>query len=210
MTKQTIPKMIVWGFLMIISQWLTGILMQGLIENDVGLVSLGLIGLIGMIGWLAYGCRAWLNLTFTRKNWLWGVGALISLIVTSLIWVLIMQLVTGLAMTTNQQQLNQNLIWTGWRQAVMVLQVVLIAPVLEELLFRGLFQAWFLKQQEIWQLVISSLLFAWLHTGSGGSGGAWVLYFSAGLILGYCYQQTKDLKVNIAVHGLYNWISLII
>lgn len=106
MTKQTIPKMIVWGFLMIVSQWLTGILMQGLAANDSGLVSLGLIGLIGLIGWLAYGCRAWLNLTFTRKNWLWGVGALISLILISLMWVLIMQLVTGFAMTTNQQQLN--------------------------------------------------------------------------------------------------------
>jgi membrane protease YdiL (CAAX protease family) len=81
---------------------------------------------------------------------------------------------------------------------------VLVAPLIEELLFRGFLQA-FLAQHvgERAGLVGSSLVFASLH----GRAGLPILLLLS-LCLGWLQQRTRCLWVPVSLHALHNGLSL--
>ncbi|WP_057137424.1 CPBP family intramembrane glutamic endopeptidase [Lactiplantibacillus plantarum] len=114
----------------------------------------------------------------------------------------------GQATTANQQALTAWLIsLRGWHQVWLISQLVIIAPMLEELLFRGLLCRWFLGQHQRWQAIVSAGDFASVHEMRLSL--SWLLYFGAGLILACLYQRQHDLRLNWVVHSLYNGLSLI-
>ncbi|MBA7638724.1 hypothetical protein ES703_46380 [subsurface metagenome] len=91
------------------------------------------------------------------------------------------------------------------RILIIVLAVV-IAPILEEMLFRGLFQTiirpFFAKP---WlSVVISSGLFAAFH-----QPGHWPALFALGMCLGYAYEKSGSLLRPIFIHSLFNAITII-
>ena len=87
---------------------------------------------------------------------------------------------------------------------------VVIAPVLEELLFRGLVQTMIRSFFEIrngaWlAILISSALFAIVHANAGH----WPALFVLGLCLGYSYEKSGSLFRPIFIHSLFNAASVI-
>lgn len=79
--------------------------------------------------------------------------------------------------------------------------VCLLAPVLEEMLFRGLILRSFLGQyQRSTAIGASALLFGVAHLNLY----QFVVAFAMGLFLGWLYERTRSLVPCIALHGAYN------
>jgi membrane protease YdiL (CAAX protease family) len=87
---------------------------------------------------------------------------------------------------------------------------IVIAPVLEEMLFRGLFQtmirSFFKIRNRAWPaILISSGLFVIAHTNAGH----WPTLFILAVCLGYAYEKSGSLFRPIFIHSLFNAVSII-
>jgi membrane protease YdiL (CAAX protease family) len=89
--------------------------------------------------------------------------------------------------------------------AVLIVALVVVAPLAEEIFFRGIvYNAW-LREYGPWQALIgSALLFALIH------GSLFVLLpiFGLGLALALLYRWTSSLPASIAMHATFNGITL--
>ncbi len=90
-------------------------------------------------------------------------------------------------------------------QIIVVITTVIIAPVFEEMLFRGLFQTMlrsFLHKPWL-SILTSSLLFASVH-----QMGHWPALFVLAICLGYAYEKSGSLLRPIFIHALFNGINI--
>lgn len=88
---------------------------------------------------------------------------------------------------------------------LVVLSIVILAPIAEEVFFRGVvFNAWLREGGRRWAFVGSSILFAIIHI----SVVALVPIFLLGLALAWIYQRTGNLLAPIAMHATVNGISV--
>lgn len=91
--------------------------------------------------------------------------------------------------------------------------VVIIAPVIEELLYRR----FLIRKSEltgiranITRLIVSSILFGLLHMSYGGSLSDFAFYTTSGLILGCIYIRRLSITDSIVTHMTYNAVGLLI
>lgn len=90
---------------------------------------------------------------------------------------------------------------------IAVVATVVIAPIAEELFFRGVaFNAWVREYGLRAGVVLSALLFGVIH----GSLAAFVPIFVLGLALAIIYRRTGNLASNIALHATFNGISVLL
>lgn len=105
--------------------------------------------------------------------------------------------------TANQQLLDSSEINVP---ILVAIQVRVFAPVLEELIFRGIFMNLFFtrntKLSMFNSIFVSGLLFGFLHTYSFGI--ELVMYSIIGWLLGGAYYYTKDIRCPIIVHLVLN------
>ena len=84
----------------------------------------------------------------------------------------------------------------------------LMAPVAEELFFRGLIHRWFSARFGFWLAVIlSSAIFA---AGHADSLGVVASSFVLGLVLAGVYDRSRSLWLSIAVHATNNCLAVIL
>ncbi|WP_157758124.1 CPBP family intramembrane glutamic endopeptidase [Acinetobacter larvae] len=108
---------------------------------------------------------------------------------------------------------NQRLIEEMFRQTPisMTITTVLMAPILEELLFRGIFANYFFNRSHLfWNIlaiISSSLLFALMHEFA--LSVALFYYMSIGAIFGVTYFYTRDIRYSIFLHIMMNSIAVI-
>jgi membrane protease YdiL (CAAX protease family) len=98
---------------------------------------------------------------------------------------------------------------------VLLIAIVLIAPVAEELFFRGVvFNAWLREYGARAAIVGSAALFAVIHADPSsldmliGSLARVLPIFGLGLGLAVLYKRTRSLLAPIAMHATFNAISL--
>ena len=88
----------------------------------------------------------------------------------------------------------------------MFIATVIISPIFEEILYRGLM---YNKLKEISNafigVLISSILFALLHIPKYGFGINTFFLFLVGILLTYCYEKTDNIYVPILVHSINNF-----
>lgn len=175
-----------------------------------------LYGLICL--WLCYQIkRSRLKINFlfgelpNNFNWLWQLLIVIPILIFSfgsgqLILYLISLINPGLVKNLASQTLLLTPQETSYPLAYNCLQllfVIIFAPLIEEILFRGiLLQRWAIKWGLITSLIISSLFFGLLHLNIIG-----LLNF--GLIMALIYLKTHTLFIPIAIHALNNFIAVI-
>ena len=92
-------------------------------------------------------------------------------------------------------------------QVLLVIVAVVVAPVVEEMLFRGLFQTTIRSYlQRPWPaIVLTSVLFASIHQDMSH----WPSLFVLALGLGYAYEKSGSLLRSIFMHALFNGISIV-
>ena len=94
--------------------------------------------------------------------------------------------------------------------------IVLLAPVTEECLFRGLIFGQLLEKSRPGAYALSALCFCLLHVmGHLGAYTPFQLallllqYAPAGLILAWSYEKSKSIAVPILIHGIINAVSMV-
>jgi len=109
-------------------------------------------------------------------------------------------------------------------RVLIIITTVVVGPVLEEMLFRGLFQTMirsffefrfsnldgrqtsFEFRIRIWLVIFaSSALFVMVHANTGH----WPALFMLGLCLGYSYEKSGSLLRPIFIHSFFNAITII-
>lgn len=90
----------------------------------------------------------------------------------------------------------------------MLLLVGIIAPILEEILFRGIIQQGLINKgmPPYTAIILSALIFGIVHANPWQFIGASML----GLVLGWAYYQTQTIVLPILLHALNNLISCFI
>lgn len=92
-------------------------------------------------------------------------------------------------------------------QVLMVALAVLVAPLVEELMFRGLFQSMirsYLGRPWV-AIAITSALFATIHTNQEH----WPALFILALGLGYSYEKSGSLLRPIFMHAMFNGVTIV-
>ena len=97
--------------------------------------------------------------------------------------------------------------WYNW--AMLGLFAIVVAPVAEELFFRGFMLPGIGKRfGKGWGIVISAIIFALAHLQPGALG-ALVPIFLLGLLLAWLYIKTKSIWPCIFAHFTYNSIAFV-
>ena len=102
--------------------------------------------------------------------------------------------------------LRENILSVGYDTwygiVIMVIGVGVLAPIAEELFFRGLLYDWFRqKTGVVWGVVISSLLFGLAHYDSLAVVGS---SFVMGLVMAAAFEKTRSLWISIFMHVATN------
>ena len=96
---------------------------------------------------------------------------------------------------------------SGSRILLAFIAVVIVAPLAEELFFRGFLYQALRKWRGVAQAtVLSALLFAVAHGHPLLIAGI----FPLGIILAYVFEKRNSLTATIATHAFFNGISLIL
>lgn len=85
------------------------------------------------------------------------------------------------------------------------LEVIVLAPLVEELLFRVVLQG--ALEREIpakWAIILTAAAFACIHQSAD-----WLPLFPLALILGYVYYRRRSYVAVVVLHGLFNAVSLL-
>ena len=92
-------------------------------------------------------------------------------------------------------------------RVVSVLFAVLLAPIFEEILFRGLFQTMVRSAtDQPWiAIVMTSVIFVMMHA----SKTHWLGLFGLSVGMGYAYERSGSLYRSIFIHIMFNGISVI-
>ena len=82
-----------------------------------------------------------------------------------------------------------------------IVNVTVLAPIHEELIFRGLLQGAVFDNSWL-GLVLTSSLFSFMHGPSNVP--SFIFYLLGGLLLGFAYKRSQNLWVSTLVHMFYN------
>ncbi|MFD1418805.1 CPBP family intramembrane glutamic endopeptidase [Companilactobacillus keshanensis] len=95
---------------------------------------------------------------------------------------------------------------------ILILFTIIVAPILEEILFRGIFMNWFFPNTPIVSVLLSGLFFGYAHAPFS-THIDWVYFLSKvllGIVLAAVYARTKNIKADITVHFLNNFLAIVI
>lgn len=151
-----------------------------------------------------------------KKNLLWGNkkthnnkknGAIIFLA-----WLILMVLqelngtlsnLLGSHGSTNGKELGKIFQSNHIYASGLLICTIILAPILEELLYRGVLMNLISNNFNILSLIISAVVFAIMHQGF--TPLSFTFYTCCGFVFGGIYKYTKSLKVSMITHGLYNF-----
>ncbi|MFC3928322.1 CPBP family intramembrane glutamic endopeptidase [Streptococcus caprae] len=145
--------------------------------------------------------RTW----FGKKAFFYLVFGYLALIVASAIGTYLLSM-TGETNTNNQEIIEKVLSKTP--QLIMFIQLVLLAPISEELICRGLIPTLFSEKNVLWGHVLGTICFAFLHVPTNVA--SFLLYFLMGVVLAFVRWHSKRIEYSINVHSLNNLVSFLL
>jgi len=88
---------------------------------------------------------------------------------------------------------------------LLILMTVILAPILEEILFRGIIMKGMINNnvKPVTAIIVSAFIFGAVHFNPWQFAGAFLL----GLVLGLVYYKTKSLLMSILLHAFNNLLS---
>lgn len=92
-----------------------------------------------------------------------------------------------------------------FRTALLVIQICIIAPILEEIAFRGIIMQSLRRFGDRFALFMSALFFALIHLNFVQFPNALLM----GLVIGYFVLRTNSLRVGIMMHAVNNALAIV-
>ncbi|WP_338214570.1 CPBP family intramembrane glutamic endopeptidase [Companilactobacillus muriivasis] len=95
--------------------------------------------------------------------------------------------------------------------AILIIFTIFVAPILEEIIFRGIFMNWFFVDKPFLSILISGVLFGYVHAPFSADTD-WIYALSKillGIVLAGVYYRTKNIKADITVHFLNNFLAIL-
>lgn len=138
----------------------------------------------------------------------WTVAVLL---IRTVVVALLVQAVPALSDAEGNTEVLEDLSPAGL--LVFAVLAVAVAPVLEELLFRGLVLRGLMLRMGFWPAAaVSSLVFGLLHATGADASGLLVVASTAGLGLALCLltRRTGRLGPAIGVHALHNAVAVLV
>ena len=136
-----------------------------------------------------------------------GVAALCIIAAMAFNYVYATYVIPGVGMQDDMAKILAGIARSPIGVAAMVIAIVIAAPIVEELLFRGMLQNALAKYVPIWgAILLSSFLFALVH----GQPYAIPGLMSLSLAFGYLYHRTGSLRTNIVLHMANNAFALLV
>ena len=131
---------------------------------------------------------------------------LLGMVLISVLGTVLLRLLHGEVTTANQASLMEEF----RRGNTMLLAIMLgvLAPIAEEIIFRGIIPLKIFKGYESWGYIIGGLLFAIFHGPTNIM--SFVIYGGASVILTLLAYRTRRLEVSIAVHMINNGLPAIL
>ena len=131
---------------------------------------------------------------------------LLGMLLISVLGTVLLRWLHGEATTANQASLMEEF----RRGNAMLLAIMLgvLAPIAEEIIFRGIIPLKIFKGYESWGYIIGGLLFALFHGPTNIM--SFVIYGGASVILTLLAYRTRRLEVSIAVHMINNGLPAIL
>ena len=114
----------------------------------------------------------------------------------------IVMMMEGVSNSTNQAAIEN----AHMNPFVLITVTVIMAPIVEELIFRGLLMGRVFNPDSIVGLILSSLLFGLVHMPN--SIGVWIIYAGMGFTLGTVYRKFQKLEYCIMAHMINNSIAV--
>jgi membrane protease YdiL (CAAX protease family) len=190
-------------------------------EIDLTVTSLAILTNILFIGGGTYflgirrGKITWASLGISPPVWessylMWAFGLAVGLMpIRAVIGAGVEYLLEG---GFDNLQLRADLFDVGldsWFGAlILFIGVGILAPISEELFFRGLIYNWCRQRWGIW---VSALLSsAWFALGHIDSLGVAVSSFLMGVVIAWVYERTKSLWLAIAIHIITNSVAVLL
>ncbi|QOD86588.1 CPBP family intramembrane metalloprotease [Weissella viridescens] len=135
-----------------------------------------------------------------------------SIIVGSMVINAVRVLVTGqVSEPENQRMLEQMAQQGGYGLIFILVLAVIVAPLVEELIFRGIILNYFFKNGWWWTNVfLSAGLFGLYHVYTGFNLFDFLQYSLMGLILAIVYKKTRQIQYAMALHFVNNSFSMLV
>lgn len=140
----------------------------------------------------------------TWQAWKTVLIGYVAILVVEYVGRIVLVLEEGLdANTVNQSTLEQ----LGMSPLLLVALTVIVAPIVEETVMRGLILGRVFNNSYL-GVILSSLLFGLLHMPT--DIGSWIIYGGMGLVLAVIYHKTQKLEYTIAIHFINNALGVLL
>ncbi|MGT2845940.1 CPBP family intramembrane glutamic endopeptidase [Streptococcus massiliensis] len=124
---------------------------------------------------------------------------------TNLLGVLVLNM-EGAATTSNQGAINDLI--SRLPLPLTFVMIVLLAPIGEELLCRGVIPRLLFKDYEIFGYIAGAAFFAFLHHPT--NVGSWLIYGGMSAVITTLAYKTKSLETSMGLHFMINGISFLL
>lgn len=181
--------------------------------NGTAIVTIGCFILI-FVGIILWAKKIWQQNNRTVKRSL-STGKSIGYVIWGYVAIYAGQIVLGTlnimlyhqTQTANNNEVSKIMANNMMVMVVFGLSTVLLTPIAEELIFRGVLTNLFFKPNQFWpKLILSGFVFSIGHMST--TVISFLIYFYMGMVLAFLYQKTGQLKLSIALHGLNNLIAI--
>lgn len=109
--------------------------------------------------------------------------------------------------TANNQAIGQLMSSNRVVMVIMAVAAVILNPIAEELIFRGVVMNFFFKQDSFWlPIILSGLLFTLEHSSTNIV--SYLIYFYLGVVFAFIYRKTGNIYNTIILHALNNLVAL--
>jgi uncharacterized protein len=141
----------------------------------------------------------------------WGLLLEIVVVVTGALVAWVLEAITGRTVEA-PEQVSSGL--RGWGVVMLVALAVVIAPVVEEFVFRGLLFRSIADRHGFWLGAIASAVpFGLTHVAVGAAVDLWALRITlmvVGVVLAWIHWRRRNLLANIAAHATFNAIGVVL
>lgn len=176
---------------------LTGLVMSILFTGGVYVIALRPYNL----SWQAVGFNS-----FQTSYWKSIITWTVFLIGTSLIIVILMELLGGTSENTKTQSLQSNMGILSF--LIAFVSAAIISPIYEEIFYRGFLYRWFrVKWGVPAGILLSSSVFMLVHIPTYNT---LPVNFLTGVIFSWTYEKTGSIYPGMIIHGVFNGIAVVL